>query len=521
MPQHTLAEMVRAKYPGVYDDLTDEQLEAAVLAKYPEYGDLPRTPPPGQPATPIGLRENITRAMGLEQERVGSGQDVLTGIGKSLAGTAIGLGELAGSAGLNRLTGATPETFEAARQAFAEPVGTEQQIGKTAGEIGQFFVPASRAAKGATWARAGMEALKDVAVGAGQTGSLVGGVAAGAGSLAGPATAAVAGKVGSRLQETAKRGIVQALGPTKERFKAIAERIAPEVLRRGLRGSRAGLQTQAAGMARTAGRQIDELLTAKGDQVVPTASIVDALEAYKRGAVITRNMRASEIPDLPAALQNGRAREIGKGLYEVDVPIDRRTIRQVDSLQRTLAELGPEVETAKLVALRRMWEAVVDRAGGFAQKAGRTFGTSLVESSEAAVKREGVGAIRKILASEHPDLADLNREFSFWANLRDVTRATEARVKPQSKGLIRAIGMGSGIVAGAASGDDPIERLGQAVGGGILGSQLVRVVQSPRYRLASAQLKNKLAEVLMSGKRSRIELAVGRLAAATGVQAVK
>jgi len=105
--------------------------------------------------------------------------------------------------------------------------------------------------------------------------------------------------------------------------------------------------------------------------------------------------------------------------------------------------------------------------------------------------------------------------------LRDVTRATEARVKPQSKGLIRAIGMGSGIVAGAASGDDPIERLGQAVGGGILGSQLVRVVQSPRYRLASAQLKNKLAEVLMSGKRSRIELAVGRLAAATGVQAVK
>lgn len=55
MPQQpsTLAQRVRAKHPGAYDDLTDPQLEAAVTKKYPGvYDDIPRTPqgtpPPAQ-----------------------------------------------------------------------------------------------------------------------------------------------------------------------------------------------------------------------------------------------------------------------------------------------------------------------------------------------------------------------------------------------------------------------------------------------------------------------------------------
>lgn len=41
--QQTLAQMVRAKYPGAYDDMDDAALEKNVLAKYPQYADLPRT----------------------------------------------------------------------------------------------------------------------------------------------------------------------------------------------------------------------------------------------------------------------------------------------------------------------------------------------------------------------------------------------------------------------------------------------------------------------------------------------
>lgn len=41
--QQTLAQMIRSKHPGAYDDMDDVTLEKNVLAKYPEYGDLPKT----------------------------------------------------------------------------------------------------------------------------------------------------------------------------------------------------------------------------------------------------------------------------------------------------------------------------------------------------------------------------------------------------------------------------------------------------------------------------------------------
>jgi hypothetical protein len=41
--QQTLAQLVRSKYPGAYDDIDDASLEGKVLEKYPQYSDLPRT----------------------------------------------------------------------------------------------------------------------------------------------------------------------------------------------------------------------------------------------------------------------------------------------------------------------------------------------------------------------------------------------------------------------------------------------------------------------------------------------
>lgn len=35
-----LAQRIRNKYPGEYDDMSDEELEKKVLAKFPEYADL-------------------------------------------------------------------------------------------------------------------------------------------------------------------------------------------------------------------------------------------------------------------------------------------------------------------------------------------------------------------------------------------------------------------------------------------------------------------------------------------------
>lgn len=52
----TLAQMIRAKYPGAYDDMDDATLEQKILAKYPQYSDLPRT------------QQNLYTGAGMQQQ---------------------------------------------------------------------------------------------------------------------------------------------------------------------------------------------------------------------------------------------------------------------------------------------------------------------------------------------------------------------------------------------------------------------------------------------------------------------
>lgn len=56
--QQTLAQMIRAKHPGSYDDMDDVTLEKSVLAKYPQYSDLPQTAKKQTP-TPRGWMDSV------------------------------------------------------------------------------------------------------------------------------------------------------------------------------------------------------------------------------------------------------------------------------------------------------------------------------------------------------------------------------------------------------------------------------------------------------------------------------
>lgn len=52
MPDQTLAQRVRTKYPGAYDDMSDAQLESAIKTKFPGvYDDMPMSQPQAQAAT--------------------------------------------------------------------------------------------------------------------------------------------------------------------------------------------------------------------------------------------------------------------------------------------------------------------------------------------------------------------------------------------------------------------------------------------------------------------------------------
>ena len=139
MAQETLAQKVRAKYPSVYDDLTDTQLEGAIRAKYPGvYDDVPRTPATRQ-AQLVGAVGDIERG---EAERTRHGREFLTGVGKSVWGTVQGGGQI-----LRQKAPWLAQGPELQVPFTAEPNTPSERAGKTVGNLAQFFLPVSAVGK--------------------------------------------------------------------------------------------------------------------------------------------------------------------------------------------------------------------------------------------------------------------------------------------------------------------------------------------------------------------------------------
>jgi hypothetical protein len=59
-----LAQKIRAKFPGVYDDLDDASLEKAILAKYPDYADLAEPEPQAEEKSVGGFLGNVVKSGG-------------------------------------------------------------------------------------------------------------------------------------------------------------------------------------------------------------------------------------------------------------------------------------------------------------------------------------------------------------------------------------------------------------------------------------------------------------------------
>ena len=351
----------------------------------------------------------------------------------------------------------------------------------------------------------------DVAGGLGAATGLVAPLAA-----AGP-VARAAGRAATPLRQSAQQKVVQALGPTKERFKAIAEKRAPEVLQRGLGGSRESLQAQAAQNARSAGQQIDELLQREGGRPLNPQPVIDALENAKTEFQTTRQVPLADA--IKEGLERTPGARINGNMVEIPVVFEPRAIGQISELQRVLRELGPEARVDQVVAIRRAWDKVVSDAGGYQHRAPGAVGQPLKDVSEAAAKRQATTAIRELLSAEVPDLAAINKEFAFWKDINSVLTQTLKRTQAQGPSLLGRIREGSGQVAGAVMGGVAGGPVGAGVGAvltGALGKTAHAVFTSPKWRLVSARTRNQIAEALASGNPERVSTALGRAAAVTG-----
>lgn len=517
----------------------------AIGAEVPQVAPLPAIGEEVRPFQPDFKTETKARDSPDWLQRAGDATenfaaDLLMGFVKGGASTAINLGDLAQHTPLlgrvlqavnTKLFDLTPEqqhaAFDAARTAVA-PTNLTQSVGKGVEQIAEVAVPskaiAAAGTKAATMAvprltqslgpllaralpRVAVESAGAAGLSAAQGGDpLTGAVLGAAVPVAGEAISALP----AGLKAAAEKKVVQALGPTKERFKAIANRLAPEMLRRGLSGSRASLQQKAADTLETVGDQLDAALTQYGPQRVPTQAVHDALETAKDAFRTTRDMPIQQA--IAQGLAN-KATAIQNGIATIPVEFEPRAIRQLSGLQKIVSDLGPDATVEQLTAVRRAWDKVVSQAGGYAQRAGGAIGVPLKDQSEAFAKREGAGAIRKLLADEVPDLAAINKEYSFWKNLDDVLTQTIQRTQGQGPGLIAKTAEAGGQVVGAVSGG-----IGTAIGLGKMAKWANYAFTSPRWRMVDAKLRNSLADAIMSGNSSQIASTLGRI---TAVQASK
>lgn len=442
--------------------------------------------------------------------------DAILGAAKGAGQTATNLGELVHR--IPGVTGAVDDLYGTpglSHAAFTEanadlaPEGVMQHIGKIGEQLAEWFVGGPKISQAATsladtvgpkiapyvgktlstmLPRAVVEGAGSGAMAAAQGGDPK--TAAVLGAVGVPAAGALSGALERGLESSAVKSMTQALAPTGQRYKAIAERIVPQVLKEGIWGSRASIVDQAAERLSSVGQEIDDALQQNSGDAFRVRPVRFALEKLK-----------------------APFRVLGKNGSWVN--FEPRPIEQIDKLIGVLDDLGKWTTVDKIVAVRQAWDKVVAQAGGFAQRAKGAIGMPLADASEVAMKREASGAIRKILGDAYPDLDKLNKEWSFYKNLRDVTEATVRRTMPHAEGIGAQLAETGGNVAGslAASGANLTKKVGQGFIAGKVFKLVREIVQSPTWRSGSAVLKHNLADALAAGDLQ----SVARVAASLGI----
>lgn len=229
----TLAQAVRKKYPGVYDDLSDEDLEAKVDAKYPgSYADFPRSKPRYQPWS--------------GQNYVTAGKALVTGPIKGGVRTVIGLGNLWNAAGAAAgLVARDKAAFDAARAEYTTPRNPAEAAVIGAEQAAEFFaLPGPGKVRGAARAlefvKAGAPAA-GLALAQGSTGAQAAVTGALGGLPVGEAVAAAgkwAGAKAAPLVRAAIKPTVAAMsrvaGAAREGINAKAESLVRFIIENGV-----------------------------------------------------------------------------------------------------------------------------------------------------------------------------------------------------------------------------------------------------------------------------------------------
>lgn len=276
------------------------------------------------------------------------------------------------------------------------------------------------------------------------------------------------------LRRDAEQTVSQrVLAPGNPKYKGNADALAPEVLKRGLQGTRLELQQVAdEGMAKAAD-QIDQAIDARakssgGLNYLPTKPIVDALN--KRIDDFT--VKGKPIPTAVGRIEN------------------------LTKLRDHIDGLGATLSFEQLRKLRDEFYTAADAAKGYTQNPDQ----SVADLGFAA--REAGSAIRQSIGKDNPSLLQPNADYTFFKRLGDVLDPTLGRPKNVSYAPTGVTGglSTAGAIMGQAMSNIPIVKGAAALLVSRILPALKEAQNSPSWQLASAARKMEIADAIEAGQ---------------------
>lgn len=336
----------------------------------------------------------------------------------------------------------------------------------------------------------------DWAGGAGRTTALVAPVAVG-GALRGRLAQRARRGDPTILERQAEQQVSQrVLGPGNVRFKGKAESVAPEVLRRGLRGGREELANAAdEGMMR-AGQQIDDAIAAGGGP--QSGVLLDPIIAR-----LQRKIDDMTISGEPISGAEGRVAELRARIDQLQRTA--KTNQRPGLIQANQAP-PPTMRALSFDDLRKYRDEQY-RLADEARSYERAGNPALSDKGFAA--RETGSSIRQEFADLSPDLAAANADYTFFKTLGDVLDPAQGRPK--------ATAPSQGITGGAATSG--------AVAGGLVSPKVAFVLgvvrpwvqqmrSEPAWQLTDAHSKMRLAQAIRDGNVPQAQKLMTRISAA-------
>jgi hypothetical protein len=264
------------------------------------------------------------------------------------------------------------------------------------------------------------------------------------------------------VQESAEASMSKALGPTTKVNKELTQKVVPGLIeRRTTALTRGGLLNKATKATEEAG----EALEAGYEKLPPNAQL-------QWGSVLKRLSEA-------------------KSRYVIDGEVlDKEAHTALDQVQKDLLNVAKGKDTI-LVASARKARQILDSA---TKRSSKTFGLTGNETAKVAAQKEAANAIRSELAKEFPEIDKLNKEFSFWNNVKKVVGETVQRTKSQSS-LSQELAGDTGAIVGATMKGT----IGSIAISALTLKFLKQAVQSTGWRTTSAMTKASLANFLAKG----------------------